>query len=68
MSTQKKLPEYKCESCKSKPKFLSYESLQKHCWIYHQSNDIEKTWAKHSSEGFINWTGSSYYESYGPYY
>ncbi len=68
MSTQKKTPEYKCESCKSKPEFRSYESLQKHRWTYHPSNNIEKAWAKHAREGFENWTGSSYYESYGPYY
>ena len=24
--------------------------------------------AKHARDGFENWTGSSYYESYGPYY
>lgn len=49
-------------------KFDSYRSYEKHQWTYHPSNDAERSWAKHASENFINWTGSSYYESFGPYY
>ena len=49
-------------------KFDSYRSYEKHQWTCHPSNDTERAWAKHASEGFMNWTGSSYYESFGPYY
>ena len=61
-----------CEICKEKYnkiiKFNYSRDLDKHEWTYHPRNDIEKAWSKHALEGFINWTGSSYYESYGPYY
>ena len=42
--------------------------LTKHEWENHPKNDIEKAWAKHAKENFSNWKGSSYYESFGPYY
>ncbi len=61
-----------CDECKEKYKkiykFNSYRSYEKHQWTYHPKNSIERAWSKHALEGFINWTGSSYYESYGPYY
>ena len=59
---------HECESKKIKTEFNNYRNLEKHQWTWHPSNSIERAWAKHAREGFMNWTGSSYYESYGPYY
>lgn len=36
------------------------------CNQKHPKNEVESAWAKHANEGFKNYTGSSYYESYGP--
>ena len=61
-----------CNECNFKIRKSDYndyeKSLQKHKWKYHPKNHYEKTWSKHALEGFKNWRGSSYYESYGPYY
>ena len=63
--------EYICHECQLKKirrNFNNSMDLQKHEWTWHPKNDIERSWAKHAREGFSNWKGSSYYESYGPYY
>jgi len=57
---------YFCISCKQE--FDEENNFQRHCWIYHPKNKIEQAWSKHARNGFKNWRGSSYYESYGPYY
>ena len=62
---------YICDECKLKKihvEFKTYKSLEKHNWTWHPKNEIEKHWSEHAKEGFMNWTGSSYYESFGPYY
>lgn len=55
-----------CAKCKQT--FNDENDLQRHCWKYHPKNKMEKVWSKHAREGFKNWNGSSYFESYGPYY
>tara|TARA_B100001093_G_scaffold250419_1_gene239901 strand:+ start:2896 stop:3093 length:198 start_codon:yes stop_codon:yes gene_type:complete len=60
-----------CEICKTKEKEIEFDNekeLQKHQWTYHPKNNIERTWSKHALCNFKNWKGSSYYESFGPYY
>ncbi len=63
---KEKEQQFTCPQCKFVTK--NSRSMQKHQWTWHPSNNIERAWAKHAREGFMNWTGSSYYESYGPYY
>ena len=55
-----------CEKCKRS--LMPNEEWQKHQWQYHPSNDIEKAWAYHANTQFQYWSGSTYYESFGPYY
>ena len=65
------MSKYICEICKHKEKEIEFDDekdLQKHRWKYHPKNSIEKTWSKHALNNFKNWNGSSYYESFGPYY
>lgn len=57
---------FNCNKCKKE--FDDENDLQRHCWKYHPKNKMEQAWSKHSIEGFKKWKGSSYYESYGPYY
>ena len=65
----KEIPvKYVEEKYKKIIKFDDSTDLNKHEWTYYPRNNTERTWAKHAREGFINWTGSSYYESFGPYY
>ncbi len=56
----------KCNYCKFTCE--DKNDLQKHEWKYHPKNEYEKLWSKHAKQGFINWKGSSYFESFGPYY
>ena len=63
---KKKTDNLKCSKCKFTTK--DSKTLQKHNWTWHPMNNYEKSWSKHAKEGFCNWTGSSYYESFGPYY
>ena len=61
--------ELKCPECKNKNvNFTSSNDLEKHQMTYHPKNDIERAWSKHAKENFRNYKGSSYYESFGPYY
>tara|TARA_Y200000002_G_scaffold302071_1_gene257361 strand:+ start:355 stop:537 length:183 start_codon:yes stop_codon:yes gene_type:complete len=59
---------YKLKCIKCKKEFNDERQLQKHKWTYHPKNNMEKLWSKHHREGFKNWKGSSYFESFGPYY
>ena len=59
--------ELKCPECKDK-NFTSVNDLEKHQMTYHPKNDVERAWSKHAIEDFRNYKGSSYYESFGPYY
>lgn len=63
-----KKEEHKCNECKKDKHFESANDLRKHEWTHHPKNEMEKAWAKHALENFRNWKGSSYYESFGPYY
>ena len=56
----------KCNQCNFKCE--NADTLQKHKWKWHPKNNYEKLWSKHAKENFKNWTGSSYFESFGPYY
>lgn len=57
---------HNCNECSYKTD--NSHDLYKHECQHHPKNDVEKAWAKHANEGFRNYTGSSYYESYGPWY
>lgn len=59
-------PMLKCSECKFTTK--NSRNMERHNWTWHPSNKYERAWSKHALEGFMNWKGSSYYESYGPYY
>ena len=56
----------KCNNCDFKCE--DTDTLQKHKWKYHPKNKYEQLWSKHAKENFKNWNGSSYFESFGPYY
>ena len=64
MSSNKDI--YICNKCKNK--FDNNHDLQKHEWTYHPKNETEKVWSDHAKQNFKNFNGSSYYESFGPYY
>ena len=55
-------------TCKRCHKEMAEDDIRKHQWTYHPKNNMERAWAEHAKEGFRNWNGSTYYESYGPYY
>jgi len=57
---------YNCNQCSYKAD--NSDDLYKHECQKHPKNEVESAWAKHANEGFKNYTGSSYYESYGPWY
>ena len=57
---------HNCNECPYKTD--NSHDLYKHQCQYHPKNDVESAWAKQANEGFRNHTGSSYYESYGPWY
>jgi hypothetical protein len=59
-----------CKQCEKKTQieFDDEKSLQNHQWTYHPKNEIEKNWSKYARNGFRDWNGSTYYESFGPYY
>lgn len=64
MSSKEKI--FECNKCKSK--FNNNHDLRSHEWTYHPKNKIESVWSKYAKENFKNYNGSSYYESFGPYY
>ena len=55
-----------CKACKRD--LTRHEEWQKHQWQCHPSNAIEEAWAQHAKDNFRDWKGSTYYESFGPYY
>jgi hypothetical protein len=54
-----------CSQCGKK---VAVDDFQKHNWTYHPMNDTERAWSDYAKTGFKHWHGSTYYESYGPYY
>ena len=60
-----------CYLCKEKninARFDNELAYNKHYWGIHPVNKYEKEWSKHYKNNFKDWKGSSYYESFGPYY
>jgi hypothetical protein len=68
MSDNKKQTDnkHKCNQCSYKTD--NSHDLYKHECQHHPKNKTEEVWADHANEGFRNHNGSSYYESYGPWY
>lgn len=54
-----------CPTCK---KYVRGDDMRRHRWTYHPKNKTEEQWAKHARTNFRDWKGSSFYESFGPYY
>ena len=51
-----------CPTCK---KEIEKDNYQKHQWKWHPKNKMEEAWSK---TNFKHFKGSTYYESFGPYY
>jgi len=58
-------PKIMCRQCNSE--FKTDRGLERHGWANHPSNEYEKLWSRHEREGWVNWTGSTYFQD-NPYY
>jgi hypothetical protein len=58
-------PKILCHECKRE--FKTDRDLERHQWTYHPRNEYEELWSKHEKEGWVNWSGSSYFTD-NPYY
>ena len=58
-------PKIMCHQCKRE--FDTDRGLERHRWTNHPSNKYEELWSRHEREGWVNWTGSTYFQD-NPYY